>query len=102
MTLLAMVLVGVGSYAFRALPLLALPRLQLAPRTERALRHATTAAISALTVGSLMHPRSTADLGATTLAAAVAIALALRGLSLLRIVGVALAVYGMVTLAAAT
>jgi branched-subunit amino acid transport protein len=102
MTLLAMVLVGLGSYAFRALPLLALPRLELTPRAERALRHATTAAVSALTVGALMHPRSTADLGASTLATAVAIALALRGRSLLRVVGVALAVYGAVTLLVAT
>jgi branched-subunit amino acid transport protein len=101
-TLLAMVLVGVGSYAFRALPVLALPKLVLSPRVERTLRHASTAAITALAVGALSHPRSTADSVGSVLAAVVAAGLALRGASLMRTVAVALAVYGGVALVGLT
>jgi branched-subunit amino acid transport protein len=100
MTFLAMVLVGLGSYAFRALPLLVLPHLTLSPRAERSLRHASTAAISALTVGALVHPRSSSELGASAIAVVVALALAMRGSSLLRVVTISLSTYAVATVLA--
>jgi branched-subunit amino acid transport protein len=94
MTLLAMVLVGLGSYAFRAVPLFAFPHLQMSSRVERSLRSAGTAAIAALATGGLLHPRSHADLGASLVAVAVGLVAATRGATLLRVVALALASYG--------
>ena len=49
----AIVLTGAGSYLFRLVPLVVLPRLTLRPGLERAVRHAGVAAIAALLVSSL-------------------------------------------------
>jgi len=49
MTMLAtMLLVGLGSYVFRVVPLLLVDRVRLSPRVEHLLEHAVLAAISAL------------------------------------------------------
>jgi len=49
MTMLAtMLLVGLGSYVFRVVPLLLADRVRLSPRVEHLLEHAVLAAISAL------------------------------------------------------
>jgi branched-subunit amino acid transport protein len=96
MTLLAMVLVGVGSYAFRVVPLLVLPRMTISARFERSLRHASTAAISALVVGSLAGARSPEDLGASVAGVATALVVAARGATLLRIVASGIVMYGAV------
>ena len=98
MTLLAMVLVGLGSYVFRVVPLLTLPRLTVSPRLEQSMRRATTAAISALIVGSLAGARSPADLGASVVAVAVGLAIAMRGTSLLRVVAGGIGAYAAVML----
>lgn len=86
MTWVTMVLVGLGSYAFRVTPLLVLPRLTLSPRVERAVRHGGSSAITALVVASVAHRGSTGDLGPTLLAVGVGLVLAMRGASMLRIV----------------
>jgi branched-subunit amino acid transport protein len=101
MTLLAMVLVGLGSYAFRVVPLVTLPKLTVSPRLERSMRHATTAAITALIVGSLAGARSSADLGASIVAVAVGLAVAMRGGPLLRGVAGGIGAYAAVMLGAA-
>ena len=49
MTMLTtMLLVGLGSYVFRVVPLLLVDRVRLSPRVEHLLEHAVLAAISAL------------------------------------------------------
>jgi branched-subunit amino acid transport protein len=93
MTLLAMVLAGLGSYALRALPLLVLPHVDMGPRGERMIRDAGTAALTALVVSSLSHRGPSGDLGPALVAVAVAIALSARGESMLRIVACGGAAY---------
>ena len=74
----AMVAVGLVSYVFRAVPLVVLDRVRIGERTDRVVRHAGAAAVTALLVGSVGHGFS--DLRPTVLAAtAVALALAARG-----------------------
>lgn len=98
-TWLAMLLVGMGSFAFRAVPLLVLPRFTVPPRVEAALRDGGTAAVTALIVSAVLHRGTTGNLGATVLAVGVALALAVRGTSMLRLVGAGLGVYAMVRVA---
>jgi branched-subunit amino acid transport protein len=47
---LAIVLVGLGSYAFRVVPLLLGERMRLSERTDATLRHAAVGAMTALMV----------------------------------------------------
>jgi branched-subunit amino acid transport protein len=54
---IAVLAVGVASYAFRLLPWLVLDRVQVGPTAEAALRYAGVGAITALLVGSLLHPQ---------------------------------------------
>jgi branched-subunit amino acid transport protein len=56
---LAIVLVGLGSYAFRVVPLLLGERMRLSERADAALRHAAVGAMTALMV--LGVERVTAD-----------------------------------------
>ena len=86
MTWLAIVLVGAGSYLLRLLPLVVLPRLTLRPGLERAVRHAGVAAIAALLVSSLQTDAAAGSVGPILVAVAVALALALRGAAMLRVV----------------
>ena len=97
-TLLAMFLVGLGTYVFRVVPLVTLPRLTVSPRVEQSMRHATTAAVTALIVGSLTNARSTADLGASIVAVGVGLVVAARGGSLLRGVVGGIGAYALVML----
>ena len=82
----AILLTGAGSYVFRLLPLVVLPRLTLRPGMERAVRHAGVAAIAALFVSSLQTDAGAGNAGPTLVAAAVALALAVRGAGMLRVV----------------
>lgn len=83
---LAIISVGLGSYAMRVVPLFTVGRLDLAPRVERALARAGTAALTALTVGAVLDV-GTGDAVIPTLAAVVAGgSIAVRGGSLLRVV----------------
>lgn len=93
MTWLAIVLVGAGSYLLRLLPLVVLPRVTLRPGMERAVRHAGVAAIAALLVSSLRTDAAAGNDGPTLVAAAVALALALRGAGMLRVVSLSVLTY---------
>jgi branched-subunit amino acid transport protein len=93
MTFLAIALVGLGSYAFRCVPLLTLPRRSVSPAVERSLRHAGTAAIAALVAGSLVGAPGGADVEASRVAVAAAIVVAVRGATLLRVVVVGVGIY---------
>jgi branched-subunit amino acid transport protein len=56
MTMLwVIVLVGVGSYALRVLPLLLIDRIHLSRRTEETLTDAAAAAMTALVVGLVLR-----------------------------------------------
>jgi branched-subunit amino acid transport protein len=96
-TALAMLAVGAVSYLFRVAPLLAVGRFRIGPRLDRTIRHAGAAAVAALFVGSLRNGSGGADTAALV-AAAVALAVAVRGASMLRIVAVGAAVYAAVTI----
>ncbi len=55
MTWLVILAVGAGSFVFRLGPLLAFQRIALTERGERVIRHAGTAAITALIMVSTKH-----------------------------------------------
>jgi branched-subunit amino acid transport protein len=78
--------VGSGSFAFRLGPLLVFRRLSLTERADRLIRHAGTAAITALIVVSTKQSATGAATVPTVLAVTAAIVLAARGASMLRIV----------------
>jgi branched-subunit amino acid transport protein len=89
--------VGVGTYVLRVLPLFVGERYLSSPRAERIISHAGTAAFAALIASGL--DRSIAagtDAVATWLCAAAALFVALRGGSMLRVLGA-----GAITYAAA-
>jgi branched-subunit amino acid transport protein len=71
-TWVAVVAVGVVSYLFRAVPVLALARVELPPVVERSLRHAGPSAMAAMSALALAH-HQTSGVGAATLAAVVAV-----------------------------
>jgi branched-subunit amino acid transport protein len=98
MTWLTMVLVGVGSYAFRAVPLLVLPRVELSDRADRMLRNAGAAALTALLVTAVTGSAERGTVVPTLAALALAAALAARGASLLRIVLAGGALYAMLSM----
>ena len=101
MTWLTMVLVGLGSYAFRVVPLLVLPKLELSAGADRILRHAGAAALTALVVTSITGRADGGDareLVATVAAIASATALAPAGRAMLHVVAAGAAVYGGVML----
>jgi branched-subunit amino acid transport protein len=84
----AIVLAGVGSYVFRVLPLLVLPKVTLPPRIERGIRHGGFAAITALLVSSVTHRGGASDLLPTLVAVGVGLGLAVRGAAMLRVVAI--------------
>ena len=86
MTLLTMVLVGLGSYVLRVTPVFVLPRIELSPRAERTIRHAGAAALTALVVSSLSHRSAAGDLGPSLLAVGTGLFAAARGASMPKIV----------------
>lgn len=85
MTWVVMIAVGVGSFAFRVGPLLMFERITLGDRGNRLIRHAGTAALTALIAVSARHSATGRATVPTLLAMAVAIALAARGASMLRL-----------------
>lgn len=102
MTWAAMLLTGAGSYLFRVLPLLVLPRVTLPPRVYHAVRHAGVAAIAALLVSSLTGGAASGDLGPTLVAVATASVVAARGAAMLRAVSLAGLSYVAVLIVSAT
>ncbi|MFZ2013837.1 MAG: AzlD domain-containing protein [Nocardioides sp.] len=94
----AIVLVGLGSYVLRVVPLLLGGRLRLSQRADAALRHASVSAMTALMVLSAQRmTTSVTDLH--TLAVVVALAVsggvALRGRSMFLVVVCGAATYGL-------
>ena len=88
---LVIVAVGLGSYALRVGPLLLRDRFEPSPATDDLIRHAGTAALSALAVTSVLRV-SAGGLSASTMASLlVGAALALRGASMRRVVVAGLA-----------
>jgi branched-subunit amino acid transport protein len=85
MTWLVILAVGAGSFVFRLGPLLALQRIVLSERGDRVIRHAGTAAITALITVSTKHSATGTAAVPTVLAVAAAVVLAARGASMLRL-----------------
>jgi branched-subunit amino acid transport protein len=78
--------VGAGSFLFRVGPLLLLQRAVLSEATDRAIRYAGLAAISALIAVSVRQAAHGSSVVPTVVAVAVGVVLALRGASMLRII----------------
>ncbi|MFM2076430.1 MAG: hypothetical protein RJA49_320 [Actinomycetota bacterium] len=93
-----MLAVGLGSLLFRLGPLLVLERKPLGATGDRVIRHAGTAAITALIAISTAHSASTGHLAPALLAVTAATVLAVRGQSMLRIVVCGGGVYATVAL----
>ena len=85
MTWLVILAVGCGSFVFRLGPLLVFERIVLTERGERVIRHASMAAITALIMVSTKHSASGTAAMPTVLSVAVAVVLAARGASMLRL-----------------
>jgi branched-subunit amino acid transport protein len=75
MTMMATILlVGLGSYALRLVPLLLVDRVKLSPRAEELLGHAVLAAMTALLVTAVLHMGARPIPGVTPAAAWIAMA----------------------------
>lgn len=85
MTWLVMIAVGLGSFAFRVGPLLMFERVSIGERGNRLIRHAGTAALTALIAVSARHSATGRATVPALLAIVVAIVLAARGGSMLRL-----------------
>jgi len=70
---LAVVLTGLGSYAFRVIPMLLGERIQLSGRAEATLRHAGVGSLTALLVVGVRQ-LTTETMGPDTIAVALALA----------------------------
>ncbi|HEX2381500.1 MAG TPA: AzlD domain-containing protein [Acidimicrobiales bacterium] len=97
MTWVVILAVGLGSYAFRVGPQLLFERTSLSPRGDQLVRHAGTAALTALIVLSTKQSASGNAPVPTVLAVAVAAVLAARGGSMLRLLLCGGAVYALST-----
>ena len=93
MTWVVILAVGLGSYVFRLGPLLLLERVSLSERGDRVIRDAGTAAITALIVAASKQSASGSAALPTVLAVAMAIVLAARGASMLRLLVFGGAIY---------
>jgi branched-subunit amino acid transport protein len=93
MTWIVMIAVGVGSYMFRLGPLLVLQRVALSDRADQLIRHAGTAAITALIVVSTKQSATGSAVVPTVLAVSVAALLAARRASMLRLLTIGGAIY---------
>jgi branched-subunit amino acid transport protein len=92
--------VGAGSYLLRSLPVLLGGRRMASPAAERATAHAGTAALAALVATSVAHGSATTGGDPAMLAgAAVGVVAAVRGQSMVRVLMVGSAAYGVVLLA---
>jgi branched-subunit amino acid transport protein len=92
-TWVAILTVGAGSFAFRLVPLLLLEHRHLGERADRVIRHGGLAAITALIAVSAVHSSDGGNAVPTLGAVALALALAGRGRSMLRIMVCAGAMY---------
>jgi branched-subunit amino acid transport protein len=93
MTWIVMIAVGVGSYLFRLGPLLVLRRVALGDRADQLIRHAGTAAITALIVLSTKQSATGSAAVPALLAVSVAAVLAARRASMLRLLAIGGAIY---------
>ena len=94
---LSVLAVGAVSLAFRLLPLLAVERVGLRPRTAEVLRHAGAGAIAALVALAVLRPGTGGVDGAVLLAVVVGAVLAWRGHSMLRVVLAGVAAFAVAT-----
>jgi branched-subunit amino acid transport protein len=85
MTWLVMLAVGAGSYVFRVGPLFLLQRIAPSERASRLIRNAGTAVITALIVVAAKGNATGTATVPTLLAMAVAVVLAARGASMMRL-----------------
>jgi branched-subunit amino acid transport protein len=98
---IAVLAVGAASLAFRWLPMIAVHRVGLRPRTEETLRHAGAGAIAALVVLAVLRPGGSHGVDAAVLlAVAVGGLLAWRGRSMLLVVLAGGACFAVATLVA--
>jgi branched-subunit amino acid transport protein len=95
---IALLGVGLGSYAFRAVPLFVLARTPLSPRTEELVGRAGLAAITALIVLSTRSAATGGAAPATLAAVGGATVLAARGARLPAVVALGGALYAAVRL----
>ena len=101
MTWVVIIAVGAGSFLFRLAPLLVFERISLSERGDRVIRHAGTAAITALIVATTKHSATGSAAIPTVVAVAAAIALAARGASMLRLLAFGVGIYAFTALALA-
>ena len=99
MTWLVIIAVGAGSFMFRLGPLLVFERVTLSERGDRVIRHAGTAAITALIVMTTKHSAAGGSVIPTLSAVTVGVALAARGASMLRLLLFGSATYACSTIA---
>ena len=99
-TALAIVAVGALSYGLRVTPLLALGRVAIGPRLDRAVRHAGAAAVTALFVGALVHGSASGPQPAVLVASGGALVVAVRGAAMLRVVLTGAAAYAVLCVVA--
>jgi branched-subunit amino acid transport protein len=95
---LAIVLVGLGSYAFRLIPLLLGERMRLSERADATLRHTAVAAMTALMVLGVRRITSdpfSPDTIPVGIALAISGAVALRGRSMAIVVLCGAVTYGL-------
>jgi len=98
MTWIVILAVGLGSYALRVGPQLLFERTSLSASGDRLIRHAGTAALTALVVVSTKQSASGNALVPTLLAVAVAVVLAARGGSMVRLLACGAGVYALSTI----
>ena len=85
MTWLVILAVGAGSFVLRLGPLLVFERISLTERGDRVIRHAGTAAVTALIAVTTKHSATGDAVIPTLLAIAVAAVFAARGSSMVRL-----------------
>src|SRR5262245_34958573 len=93
MTWIVILAVGLGSYLLRVGPQLLFERTSLSAGSDQLIRHAGTAALTALIVVSTKQSASGNALVPTLLAVAVAGVVAVRGGSMLRLLACGAGVY---------
>ena len=92
-----MIAVGIGSYLLRVLPLFVGGRYLGSPRAERIIGQAGTAALAALIATGLHRSAATStDFAPTWLCAAAALAVAIRGGSMQRVLAAGAIAYAAV------
>jgi branched-subunit amino acid transport protein len=93
--------VGAASLAFRLLPVVAVERIGLSPRTANGLRHAGSGAVAALVVLAILGPGSLRPDPAVLVAVVLGGVLAWRGWSMTRVVLAGGAAYALVAVVVA-